>query len=189
MKLKIITAFILFTIFTNCQNKNQEVIKIDNTENDFKKSNYFDDDRIKTNKFNVKFNGDWKSYSELELYYKYNKLKQEELLPYSIIIVEKHKQYKFSSNVFLNFLEFYTGKPLQYDGTDESLIEYFKNLELLNEEQRIYALYFLNIGLINKDKISIFYLEKLYRNGIAVEKNIKRADSLNLILKDIKITK
>lgn len=186
MKLKIVTTFILFTIFTNCQNKNQEVIKIDNTENDFKKSNYFDDDRIKTNKFNVKFNGDWKSYSELELYYKYNKLKQEELLPYSIIIVEKHKQYKFSSNVFLNFLEFYTGKPLQYDGTDESLTNYFKNIESLKVEQKNYALYFLNLGSINKDKVSILYLEKIYRNGIGIEKNIRKADSLNLILAKIR---
>lgn len=178
MKSKIIIALILFTIFTNCQDKYKETNKADNAENNFKKSNYFDDTRIKTNKFNVMFKGDWKSYSELELYYKYNKLKSEELLPYSLIIVEKHKQYKFCSNVFLNFLEFYCEKPFNYDGTDESIIFYLQNMKSLDDEQINYALYFLKLGLINDDKVSIFYLEKIYRNGIGVKKDIKKADEL-----------
>ena len=74
----------------------------------FLKSAYFDEERIKNDKHDVKYNGNWSSYSELELYYSYNKSKKHELIPYSLIMVEKHKNYDYCDNVFSNLLEFYS---------------------------------------------------------------------------------
>lgn len=99
-------------------------------------------------------------------------------------MVEKHKKYYYCSNVFENILEFYTGQELgnYYDGKEGSSIRYLKNIELLNKEQKEYALYFLNLGANNNDFNSISYLEIINRNGLGVEINLKKADSLKKIL-------
>lgn len=173
-------------LIVSCQEKNEKQKIVDITKENFKKSEYFKEDRIKDDKYNVKFNGDELSFSELELYYSYNDSRNEELLPYTLIMVEKYKKYKHCTTVFNNFIEFYTEQQLQYDGTNKSLIVYLNNFKKLNDDQKKYLLYFLKLGATNKDYGSINYLEFLNREGIGVEVNLKKADSLKKVLSTLK---
>ncbi|CAM4369951.1 hypothetical protein [Flavobacterium terrigena] len=153
----------------------------------FLKSAYFDEARIKNDKYEVKSNGDSRSYSELELYYSYNKSKKHELIPYSLIMVEKHKNYDYCDNLFNNLLEFYSEIELSdfYNGEKSSLIKYLKNIELLNKYQRDYAIYFLELGAKNKNIGCISDLEMINRYGLGVNKNLKKADSLKIVYEKI----
>lgn len=181
----------------NIKIESAKTVVVDKELNEFKKSSYFDYDRVMESKYKVVKNGDKFAYADLVLFYSYNKSKQFEILPYSLIMVEKHKKYYYCSNVFENILEFYTGQELgnYYDGKEDSSIRYLKNIELLNKEQKEYALYFLNLGANNNDFNSISYLEIINRNGLGVEINLKKADNLKKILlnlekeRELKISK
>lgn len=169
-------------LFISCQERKAKQKTAESNKEDFKKSKYFKEDRIKEDKFNVKSNGDEHSFGELELYYLYNNSRNEELLPYALIMVEKYKKYKHCTTVFNNLIEFYTEQEFQYDGTNKSLIVYLNNFKKLNEDQKKYLLYFLKLGATNNDYGSIKYLELLNRQGIGVEENLKEADSLKRVL-------
>jgi hypothetical protein len=147
---------------------------------DFKKYKYFDFDRVTENKYNVLKTGDFRAYGELTLFYSYNKSKRLELLPFSIIMVEKHKKYKYCTAVFKNILELSTDIDIAdyYNGKDESFVNYLKNLKKLSEEQRNYALSYLKLGVKNNDYGSIKYLEIIYKNGLGVPKDLQLADNL-----------
>lgn len=188
--------FLVFSvIILSCTKHNKSDAKIiekkankitvsDKGLDDFKKSNYFSSNRIAESKYKVLRSGDKFAYSDLILFYSYNKSKSFEILPYSLIMVEKHKKYDYCSNVFENLLEFYSGQEFgnYYNGKNESLVRYLKNLEILNEEQKEYALYFLNLGAKNNAIGSVAYLEIIKRNGLGVTKNLKQADSLKKVL-------
>ena len=100
----------------------------------------------------------------------YNKLRKEELLPYGIIIIEKHKQYRFCSNVFLNLLEYYSGKDFSYDGTKKSRADYLNNLKGLNSDQKNYLLYFLKMGSAHYDSASNIF----WKASIGLESESKQ---------------
>lgn len=174
--MKYISLFFIFMLIS-CKKENS-IYEMSNLEKKFNKSNYFKEDRITRDKFLVTFKGDNYAYGELELYYSYNSLRKYEILPYSLMMVEKHKKYKFCTNLFEDFFEFYSGKSNSYDGTEKSLIDYLRGMDKLNVSQREYLIYFLNVGAKNKDFGSIRFLEIIYRNGIGVTTNIQRADSL-----------
>jgi hypothetical protein len=152
-------------------NKSKKSNKISSLEEQFYKSNYFKEDRVKKNKFLVTFKGDNHAYGELELYYSYNELRKEEILPYSLIMVEKYKKYKYCTNLFEDYLEFYSGKSINYDGTKKSLINYLDEINKLNTDQKKFLIYFLNIGSKNNDSGSIKYLEIINRNDRKTFKN------------------
>lgn len=169
----------------NIENKIVDKKIIDSTKNDnaleeFKKSKYFSYDKITECKYKVLKDGDKFAYSDLVLYYSYNKSKKIEILPYSLIMVEKHHKYDYCSNVFENLLEFYSEVQFEsyYDGKNESLIPYLKNIELLNTKQKEYAFYFLNLGAKNNAIGSVAYLEIIKRYGLGMTINFKQADSL-----------
>lgn len=168
----------------NIKNNDIKTIVVDKEFNEFKKSSYFDYDKVMESKYKVVKDGDKFAYADLVLFYSYNKSKQFEILPYSLIMVEKHKKYDYCSYVFKDLLEFYTGQELgnYYNGKEESLIRYLKNIELLNKEQKEYALYFLNLGAKNNAIGSVSDLEIINRNGLGVEINLKKADSLKKVL-------
>lgn len=181
----VVTFLIFLTI--SCQKEKQIASKSINNRDkeDFKKSKYFDEDRIKDDKYNVKFCGDEHSFGELELYYNYNDSKKEEIIPYTLIMVEKYHKFKYASNAFRNLLEFYTDAEYGYDGTDGSLIPYLSNIKKLNSDQKDYLLYFLKIGAKNKGLGSVRYLEILNREGIGIPQNIQKADSLEKIVVEL----
>lgn len=186
--------FALLILIMGCAKSEKKVgknIKIENAKtvvdkelNEFKKSSYFDYNKVMESKYKVMKSGDKFAYADLVLFYSYNKSKQFEILPYSLIMVEKHKKYYYCSNVFENLVEFYTAQEFgnYYNGKEESLKRYLKNIELLHNEQKEYALYFLNLGAKNNDIMSVSYLEIINRNGFGVEENLKKADSLKKVL-------
>lgn len=178
--------FICGLLLVSCQEKKDKKKIAEINKEKFKKSEYFKEDRIKDDKYNVKFKGDELSFGELELYYSYNDSRKEELLPYTLIMVEKYKKYKYCTTVFNNLIEFYTEQDFQYDGTDKSLMVYLNNFKKLNEDQKKYLLYFLKLGATHNDYGSINYLEILNREGIGVDVNLKKADSLKTVLMTLK---
>jgi hypothetical protein len=173
---------ICYILVISCQNNDKKMEVVDSRKKEFKESKYFDEDRIKEDKYQVKYYGDNRAFGELELYYSYNQLRIEEVLPYALLMVEKHQKYKHCTTLVNYFINFYTGVDLQYDGTEDSSIKYLKNFEKLSSDQRNYILYFIKLGALHNDYGSMDYLRLLNREGIAVEKNIKKSDSLNLIL-------
>ena len=158
----IMFIFLFSFLMTNCQDKKEK----SKTLKEFSDSKYFDEKRILEDKYEVKYNGNHLSFSELELYYSYNKKRKEELLPYLLIMVEKHKYHKLSSTAFIRFLEFYSDVDFNYDGTDNSLRLFFQNLKKVNKGQREFLIYFLETGKLNKDKASEKFLEIIYKNHI-----------------------
>lgn len=192
---KIILSCILMLLLVACSKGKTEVeknIKIKSKEfvtvneglDEFKKSSYFDYDKVMESKYKVLKYGDKIAYSDLVLFYSYNKSKKFEILPYSLLMVEKHKKYDYCTSVFENLLEFYTDKEIgsYYNGKHRSLTGYLKNIELLNKQQRDYALSFLNIGASKNAIMSVSYLEIIKRNGFDGDKNLKKADSLESVL-------
>ncbi|KAF2512142.1 hypothetical protein EYY60_07790 [Flavobacterium zhairuonense] len=171
------------------QNPKQENIHADKEFEAFKKYRYFDYDRVTEAKYKVLKDGDKFAYAELELFFSYNKSKNFELLPYSIIMVQKHKKYGKCTNVFDGILQTFANVEFgeYYNGEDESLIGYLKNVEKLSNEEKDYAISYLKLGARNDDYLSVSYLEVLYRNGFGVSKDFKRAESLAVLKNDIAI--
>lgn len=193
---KIFLFFVFLILMTSCgkdkQNRkdveeNEIKDTIDKEFNDFKKSNYFDYNKVMELKYKIVEKGDKFAYADLVLFYSYNKSKQFEILPYSLIMVEKHKKYYYCSTVFDNILEFYTLQEFEnyYNGKEESLVRYLKNIELMKKGQKEYALYFLNLGAKNDDLNSVSYLQIIYRHGFGLERNLKKADSLKSVLSNL----
>ena len=141
--------------------KSKSIEEVDRRKIDFKKSKYFKYDRILNDKYDVMFNGNILSYRELELYYSYNPAQKEEIIPYSMLMIEKHKKYNICSKIFFQLLEFFTGEGLNNNGTDECFVEYFKVLKKIPVEQKVHLLYYLNLGAKNNDKLSIRYLQMI----------------------------
>lgn len=165
----------------------QENVVVDKEFELFKKYRYFDYDRVTEAKYKVLKTGDKFAYGELELFYSYNESKKFEILPYSIIMVEKHKKYDKCSVVFFNILESFADIDPQnsFNGTDESLVRYLKNIERLSVEQRNFAISYLKLGAKNDDYGSVKFLEIMYRNGFGVPKDLKMADSLKKLKNEI----
>lgn len=186
--MKTIKIFILLVcslqVIICCQEKKLDKKPLNKEFEDFKKSKYFNENRIKADKYKVKYYGDVSAYSELSIYYSYNKSKKEEFLPYILLMVEKHKNYKYCTVAFNSFLEFYSGKEIMYDGTEKSLILFLKNIEKLNIAQKGYLLYFIKLGADNNNFESINLLELLNREGIGMKKNQVKADSLKKVIKN-----
>ncbi|CAM3826408.1 Hypothetical lipoprotein [Flavobacterium branchiophilum] len=187
---KIILVTLCFFIILGCQNEKIESSVTDVTlfelqektitKESFKKSRYFKEDRVKDDKFDVIQHGSESAYNELCLYYGYNLSKKHELLPYTLIMIEKHKRYNYCTNAFDNLYEFYIGKDINrfYNGADASYIPYFRSINVLEPEIKNYCLYFLKLGYKNNDVMSIKYLEILYRNGFGLNKDINKANVL-----------
>ncbi|WP_143394616.1 hypothetical protein [Flavobacterium branchiophilum] len=153
---------------------------IDSNKTKFLTSFYFKESRIKEDKYDVQFYGNETAYNELILYYSYNKLRIDEILPYTLIMVERHKKFNYCTNVVENIIQFYTNKSSnQYiDGTDKGIFEYLKLLKLLDVATKQYCLNYVTLGASNNDPLSLKYLEVLYRNGLILDKNINKADIL-----------
>jgi hypothetical protein len=190
-KILLISVLLIFSCGKEKKEQQLKVVKekkqsalIDQQLITFKKYRYFDYDRVMEAKYKVLKTGDFFAYSELELFYSYNESKKLELLPYSLIMVERHKKYKYCTDVFEDILEIFTGKNFNdyFNGEDESLIKYLKSMEQLNKVQKAYAISYLELGAKNNQFGSVRYLQVLNKYGLGVEKNLKKADSLTRVL-------
>jgi TPR repeat protein len=123
--------------------------------------------QIKKYKSKVIENNNRSAYILLGEYY-YNQDNYSELLSYSLIMSYKHNDKEMIHNVYMDLLSIFTNKKFCTT----------QDFKLLSDNQKKLALFFLNDGA-KQDQIGcINELEKLYRNGWGVEKNIIKADSL-----------
>lgn len=195
---KLFLTFILMVLCLGCSDnkktdkatsskEGKQDVVVDKELNLFKKYRYFDYDRVADAKYKVLKTGDEAAYSELELFYGYNASKRFEILPYSILMVEKYKKFNYCSNVFEEILELSTDKEIgnYHNGKDDSLISYLKNIEQLSTEQKDYAISFLKLGAKNNEYRSVRFLEIMNRNGLGMKKNLIKADDLKNTLASI----
>lgn len=194
LKLKIVFQIVIILFVLNSCKKKEILVSYttDNpafdlptrskTKEEFKKSRYFSEDLVKDFKHDVMQTGSTDAYGSLRLYYGYNFSKRHELLPYTLMMVEKHKKYDYCSDAFENLFEFYTGKGIYcfYKGTYATYIPYFKRISTLEPQVQKYCLYFLELGCKNNDAGCIEYSEIMHRFGLGYKKNIKKADSLKV---------
>jgi hypothetical protein len=130
----------------------------------------YNDKIIKELKDNSIERGDIDAYGRLVDYYSNNPSNFYEILPISIIVADKYSYDNAYASIFYEFVKIYNEGKSDY--------KLFANL---NEQQRKYVLSYLVQGSQNKSVSSIGILEKLYREGIGVELNIIKADSLKKI--------
>lgn len=128
---------------------------------------FLNEKQLKENQTKVLKDGNRNAYVLLGEHY-YNQENYTEVLSYSLIMSYKHNNKEMIHNVYINLLSIFTNKKI-------CVTEDFK---LLSEDQKKIALFFLNDGAIQNQIGCIDELEKLYRNGWGVEKNIVKADSL-----------
>lgn len=162
--LKTILCFVLFS----CAKKKTE------TNFNVVNSNYLDSKTVTDLQKKIIENGNIDSYKELILYYSYNKDKEIELLPYSIIMSEKYKYRNANYEIFYDIIRLYNNGI--YD---------LKSLNLMDVNVKNYALYYLNKGAKEKEIGCISTLIEIYRNGYGIVKNSEKADSLYICAKII----
>lgn len=137
-------------------------------------SNYFSFEQFLYLKDKALEEGNSNAYDNLLVYYDANKTRYHELLSISIIMNDKYNNLQSNIVIYETIIKIYN------DGNyNDSL------LLNLNKTHREFALFYLKKGASKKIPSCVKTLEKIYRQGIGVPKNEKKADSLALI--DIKI--
>ncbi|WP_128414555.1 hypothetical protein [Chryseobacterium sp. Leaf201] len=150
MILKNVCFIIMVLMMANCKESNHELSQED----------------IVHLKNDIIENGNEYSYIKLSTYNENMKF-YGETLPFSLIMINKYN-YKRGYDIIAEEMIAINNNGL-YD------IKYLKNL---NAGDRDFVLYYLKLGLKEEDIESIFLFEKIYRNGLGINKNIKKADSL-----------
>lgn len=166
-------AFLIFSailIFNSC-NKNSK--EDDKSRNNFIKSNYFSFEQFLELKDKALNEGSSYAYDNILVYFSANESQYYELLPISIIMSDKYNNLKSNIVIYETIIKIYNNGL--YD--DKFLLN-------LSKPQQEFALFYLEKGARKKIPSCVITLEKLYREGIGVEKNEKIADSLGAI--DIK---
>lgn len=125
-------------------------------------------------KANVINSGDNYSYTRLVLYYE-NKSNYYELLPFSHVMAFKYKKGNGYLMVYKDLI-----KLSNNDIFDQRAI-----VKLSNENKKIILNYLENGAKLIKDGDCRYFLEKHYRFGIGVERNIIKADSIRNINKNL----
>lgn len=158
-------------VFFGCiQDKNNSNKENKNGMPEYLKSEYFSNDELLELKFNAVNKGDEYSFRRLILYYEYNVPKQYELLPIAIIMADKYKIKSAYFEIYRTIISMHS-EGIYLD-------ENFKNLKKNHKE---FALSYLIEGARYKIPSCLEILEKLNRDGIGIEKNVKVADSLKKV--------
>lgn len=116
---------------------------------------------------NVINKGDAGSFTKLIIHYE-DKSNYKELQKYALIMADKYNSGDGYSQVFVNIVAMNNNNEY-YDITD---------FAKLNEENKYTALKYLKKGASLNDIDCMSMLAEIYRNGIGVEKDIKKADEL-----------
>jgi TPR repeat protein len=157
-------AILIFSIIIiSCTNKKTEKKHIPF----YMKTQYFPFNSYMSDKFSAVEKGDEEAYKRLGLFYSYNPNLSYEYLSISIIMAEKHRVKRGYHEVYYSIVKIYNnGIYTSYN---------FKNL---NKEQKALALYYLEKGVQNKEMGCFVELARIYRYGIGIEKNMKKAVDL-----------
>lgn len=159
---------ILSIIIISCTNKKTENKQIPF----YMKTQYFPFNSYMSDKFSAVEKGDEEAYKRLGLFYSYNPNLSYEYLSISVIMAEKHHVKRAYHEVYYSIVKIYN------NGIYTSYL--FKNL---NKQQKELALFYLEKGVKNNEMGCFVELARIYRYGIGIEKNIKKAEGLE---KDIR---
>lgn len=127
----------------------------------------FKNNQIEEYKKNVISKGDPDSFTRLIIHYG-NLPDYKELQKYALIMADKYNSGDGCSQVFMNIIAM-SGNNEYYDIAD---------FAKLKEEDKSIALKYLKKGASLSDINCMSMLAEIYRNGIGVEKDVKKADNL-----------
>jgi hypothetical protein len=139
------------------------------SSDEIRNSVYFNKKSADLSKKRVVEKGDVVAYKRLTLYC--TRDRYLEILPYAIVISEKYDNGMASYDVYELIVR--SCNEENYKGKYSDAL--FANL---NEAQRQFALYYLNKSAKQRNIGGVTVLERLYRNGIGLKKNIEKADSI-----------
>lgn len=134
----------------------------------------FKNNQIEEYKKNVISKGDYNSFTRLIIHYE-DKSNYKELQKYALIMADKYNSGDGCSQVFINIVAMNNNNEY-YDITD---------FAKLNEENKSTALKYLKKGSSLNDIDCMSMLAEIYRNGIGVEKDIKKADELKKKIEEL----
>ncbi|RNA61787.1 sel1 repeat family protein [Chryseobacterium nematophagum] len=176
----IYSALLIFII--NCSNKNKNSLmentdtnntdsilldKPDTTKIIIDTASAFNKLQIEEFKKNVINKGDPDSFVKLIIHYG-NLSDYKELYKYALIMANQYNSGDGYSMVFESIIAM-NNNDEYYDITD---------LAKINEKAKVEALKYLEKGAKLNDINCMSKLQEIYRNGIGVEKNVKKADEL-----------
>lgn len=161
---------ILTFLFLSCVKKSEQANSLTDKEKILIEENLM----LSELKFDAINNGNDVAYASLIDYYLNNHSDYYEILPLSILMEKKYNSERAYLMIYKQLI------MIQNDGKYED--ELLENLEDINKKQ---ALYYLKKGSDKKNIGCINVLEKLYRKGIGVSLNIKKADSLSELSKNL----
>lgn len=165
---KTILFLALIFLFLSCNNKTDEnEIQLKNKHFE---SNYFSYNQFLDLKDKALNKGNSYAYDDLLVYYSANESRYYELLPISMIVNEKYDNLKSNIVIYETIIKIYNNGIYN----DSFLLN-------LKQPHKDLALFYLKKGAAKRIPSCVKTLEKLYRNGIGVEKNEKIADSLGAL--------
>lgn len=180
---KLIIYLFLLIFGISCGNKNKEnIMKNSDTHNEsganisnelattnisIDTASVFDNNQIEEYKKNVINKGDALSFTKLIIHYE-DKSNYRELQKYTLIMADKYNNGDGCSQAFVNIIAMNNNNKYN-DLTD---------LDRINEKAKKEALKYLEKGSSLNDIDCMSMLSDIYRNGIGVEKDVKKADEL-----------
>ncbi|UIR55059.1 hypothetical protein LZQ00_12295 [Sphingobacterium sp. SRCM116780] len=133
----------------------------------------FTNNQIEEYQKNVINKGDVGSFSRLLIHYD-NLSNYKELHKYALIMADKYNNGAGCNQVFVDIVAINNNNDFDINA-----------LLRLNEKDKSTALKYLKKGALLNDIESILMLAEIYRNGIGVEKDVKKADELKKKIEEI----
>lgn len=179
----------LLIFVINCNNKNKGSVMENTDTNNVDSSlphqpdttkiiidtaSVFNKTQIEEYQKNVIDKGDVLSFNKLAIHYE-DRSNYKELQKYALIMANKYNNGDGCSQVFVNIVAINNNNEY-YDITDFAKI---------NEKAKNEALRYLEKGVSLNDINSTSMLAEIYRNGIGVEKDVKKADELTRKIKEM----
>lgn len=167
MKNNIIIHFLLLSLVFSCSEKTNNENYGNSTE--IQGSVHFDKKSADASKKKIIEEGDIDAYKRLTLYC--TRDRYLEIFPYAIIMSEKYDNHMASYDVYELIVRSCNEKDYKGRYTDALFAK-------LNDEQKRFAFYYLKKAAKKRNVGGVEVLERLYRNGIGIEKDIAKADSI-----------
>lgn len=167
-----ILAVLLFVV--SCNKKNvmtnpkQSFSKSDTVAEIIDTASAFNKDKVKEYQTRVINNGDVLSFSKLIIHYE-DKSDYKELHKYTLIMADKYNNGSGYNQAFVNIVAM---------NNNNKYMDVVEDFGKINQDAKGEALSYLKKGVSLNDINSMSMLADIYRNGIGIEKDIKKADEL-----------
>ncbi|WP_312902754.1 hypothetical protein [Chryseobacterium taichungense] len=179
---KINLVVVLLIVLTSCNKNTKNIMnnneQLSNNQDTFKvivdTASVFKNSQIEEYKKNVISKGDPDSFTKLIIHYS-NLPDYNELNKYALIMADKYNNGDGYSQVFECII------ALNNNNENNDITDFAK----INEKAKNEALKYLEKGASLNDINCMSKLQEIYRNGIGVKKDIKKADELKQKLKKL----